>query len=136
MKKIMFVCLGNSCRSQMAEGFARVLGEGKVETFSAGTQAGLYVHPKGIAVMREKGIDISGQHSKQFDLEVAKEMDMVVTVCDETQECPVLPKEIQHRHLPIEDPFNVPGDEEAHLNAFRKARDEIETMVQNILKEF
>jgi arsenate reductase len=82
MKKVLFVCVGNSCRSQMAEGFANALGKGKVVAFSAGTMPAARVHPLAIEAMREVGIDISRQYPKsitEFDL---SEFDAVVSLCE------------------------------------------------------
>ena len=87
-KKVMFLCTGNSCRSQMAEGLARELGKNVMEPYSAGLLAA-GVHPRAIAVMREIGIDISQQKSKAIDEELLKTMDIVITLCDDAAEaCP------------------------------------------------
>jgi arsenate reductase len=79
-QKIMFLCTGNSCRSQMAEGFARELGKGIIEPYSAGLVP-CFVHPRAIEVMREAGIDISRQKSKGIDEELLIQMDLVITLC-------------------------------------------------------
>jgi arsenate reductase len=93
--KIMFLCTGNSCRSQMAEGFARELGKDVIEAHSAGLMK-CYVHPKAIAVMKEIGIDISGQQSKDIDEDILKQMDIIVTLCSHANSsCPVTPPEIK-----------------------------------------
>jgi arsenate reductase len=109
--KIMFLCTGNSCRSQMAEGFARALGKDRVESFSAGLiPAG--VHPRAITVMKEVGIDISGQQSKSIDERLLRSMDMVITLCDNAEEaCPWTPQEIKKLHWPIKDPVGIRGRE-------------------------
>ena len=129
--KVLFLCTGNSCRSQMAEGFARAMGE---EACSAGTQ------PKGldlraVRVMREVGIDISGHASKRVE-EVAGSFDLVVTVCDRAHEaCPVFAgARVEHRSF--DDPPRLAagaGSEEEALGHYRRVRDEIGTFVGGLL---
>ena len=120
----------------MAEGFLREMGRGRVEAASAGTRPKEGVHPLALAVMAERGIDISGQRSKGLDPEMAARMDLVVTVCDRAAaECPVFPPSIRTLHWPIEDPTAAPGDEAARLAAFRAARDAIEKRVRDLLEE-
>jgi arsenate reductase len=103
MTKVMFLCTGNSCRSQMAEGFARILGKGIIEPYSAGVQpAG--VNAKAAQVMKELGIDISHQTSKPIDEELLKTMDIVITLCDDAAEsCPWTPPKIRRLHWSIKD---------------------------------
>jgi arsenate reductase len=119
----------------MAEAFARVLGEGKVEAFSAGTDPrGL--HPVAVDVMRERGIDISGQRSKALSDELAGSMDYVVTVCGNAEEkCPVLPPQVRRLHWPLPDPAQAQGGREAIHHVFRTSRDEVERLVRNLLGE-
>ncbi len=125
MLKVMFLCTGNSCRSQMAEGFARELGSGLVEVHSAGLLAA-GVHPRAIAVMKEIGIDISGQRSKTIDEDLIRTMDVVVTLCDNAAEaCPRTPPRIRRIHMPVKDPVGTVGSEEKIMQEFRRARDEI-----------
>ncbi|RPH99034.1 MAG: arsenate reductase ArsC [Zetaproteobacteria bacterium] len=132
--KVMFVCTGNSARSQMAEGFARYLGGGRVEAHSAGVEPSR-LNPVAVAVMREKGIDISGQHSKAFDWERARQMDAVVTVCGHANEtCPVLPPEVKRLHWPLEDPAAATGSEDAISATFRRIRDQVEVRVLDLLR--
>ncbi len=136
MLKIMFLCTGNTCRSQMAEGFARTLGKAIVDTHSAGVDPAGYVHPKAIAAMKEAGIDISGQASKGIDQELLLKMDMVITLCGHAEEtCPFTPPHIKREHWPIEDPVKAMGTEEEVMEKFRKARDEIRMRVENLIKE-
>ncbi len=133
MLKIMFLCTGNSCRSQMAEGFARELGNGLVEVHSAGLIAA-GVHSKAAAVMREIGIDISGQQSKTIDETLLRSMDMVITLCDHAAEsCPWTPPEIRRLHWPIKDPVGTRGTDEEVMRDFRRARDEIREKVSGFL---
>lgn len=131
----MFLCTANSCRSQMAEGFAREYGKGIIETFSAGLSPS-YVHPRAIEVMKETGIDISNQKSKAIDEKILKQMDIIITLCGHAEAmCPMTPPAIKKIHWPIEDPVGTTGTEEDIINAFRKARDEIKTKIQSLVKE-
>ena len=135
MKRILFVCTGNSARSQMAEGFARHLSRGKVEAFSAGMEPSA-LNPYAVRVMAEKGIDISPQQSKAFDENLALRMDIVVTVCGSAEErCPVLPLQVKRLHWPLEDPARVRSTEAEILATFREVRDRIETCVRALVSE-
>lgn len=128
----MFVCSGNSCRSQMAEGFARAAG---IEAYSAGTEPAGYVHPLAMQVMAEKGIDISAQTSKELDLNLAKAMDAVITVCGEADEtCPAIPH-VNRLHWLIPDPAKATGTQEEILSVFRAVRDDIARRMNEFLKE-
>ncbi len=119
----------------MAEGFLREMGGGRLEAASAGTRPRGGVHPLAVAVMAERGIDISGQRAKGLHPAVAARMDLVVTVCDRAAaECPVFPPPVRTLHWPIEDPAAAPGDEAARLAAFRAARDAIEQSVRDLLE--
>ncbi|TAN39499.1 MAG: arsenate reductase ArsC [Nitrospirae bacterium] len=136
--KVMFLCTGNTCRSQMAEGFARELGLGLIEPYSAGLVPAGLVHPAAIAVMSEEGIDISGQSSKGIDPALLQQMDIIVTLCGNAEEsCPVTPPEITRLHWPIDDPVNsietAMGTEKEDLNKFRKARDEIKRKITGLI---
>jgi arsenate reductase (thioredoxin) len=125
MTRVLFLCTGNSCRSQMAEGLARYLGNGQVEAFSAGTQP-KGIHPLAIAVMKEVRIDISGQGSKSLAVFQGQQFDFVITVCDRAKEqCPIWPGIRERIHWSIDDPADATGSEEEQLDAFRRARDEI-----------
>jgi len=135
MLKVMFLCTGNSCRSQMAEGFAREYGKGIIEPFSAGLMASR-VHPRAIEVMKEIGIDISGQSSKEIDPELLNQMDVVITLCGHAEaSCPMTPPHIKRLHWPIDDPVGTVGTEEEIMNAFRKARDEIKKRILKFIEE-
>ena len=118
----------------MAEGFLREMGGGRLEAASAGTRPKEGVHPLAVAVMAERGIDISGQRAKGLDPAMAARMDLVVTVCDRAAaECPAFPPPIRTLHWPIEDPAAAPGDAAARLAAFRAARDAVEKSVRDLL---
>src|SRR5512143_2129342 len=133
--KIMFLCTGNSCRSQMAEGFAREFGKGLFVHYSAGLIAA-GVHPRAIAVMKEIGIDISNQKSKEIDEDLLRKMDVVITLCGNAEEsCPRTPPEIKRLHWPINDPVGTEGSEEKIMKEFRRARDEIGARIAQLISE-
>jgi len=135
MLKVMFLCTGNSCRSQMAEGFARELGKGIIEPYSAGLMASR-VHPRAIEVMKEVGIDISEQSSKEIDPDLLKQMDVVITLCGHAEvSCPVTPPHIKRLHWPIDDPVGTVGTEEEIMNEFRRVRDEIKERIVKLVEE-
>lgn len=135
MLKVLFLCTGNSCRSQMAEGFMRALGRELVEPHSAGLLAA-GVHPRAVAVMKEAGIDISGQSSKEIDRDRLLTMDVIITLCANALEsCPVTPGGITRLHWPIKDPVGAVGSEDEIMAEFRRARDEIRAKVESFLRE-
>jgi arsenate reductase (thioredoxin) len=127
-KRILILCTGNSCRSQMAEGFLRSF-DPSLEVFSAGTRPSGQIHPKAVQVMKEKGIDISMGFPKNVESFISESFDMVITVCDHAREtCPVFTGKVEQKiHLGFEDPAEVTGTEEEILSAFRTIRDQIET---------
>jgi arsenate reductase (thioredoxin) len=127
-KRILIICTGNTCRSQMAEGFMKSFDK-NIEVFSAGTNAEGNVNPYAVKVMAEKGIDISQQFPKSVDVFLKDSFDYVITVCDGAREiCPVFTGNVKHRlHLGFEDPANATGSDEEKLKVYRKVRDEIET---------
>lgn len=135
MKKVMFICTANSCRSQMAEGFARTYGKGVLDVYSAGIMSA-GVHRRAAEVMQELDIDISGQRSKEIDPVLLQEMDLVVTLCDYAERmCAHIPSEVKRIHIPVRDPVSSFGSEEAKLNDFRRARDEIRDIVLKLIRE-
>jgi len=138
MKKIAFICTGNSARSQMAEGYGKYLANlyGKdVEIYSAGSNPSGYVHPLAIKVMAEDGIDISQQYSKHINEIPINEVDYVITLCgDAAETCPVVPR-AKTEHWGLPDPAKVEGSEEEKLEFFRKVRDEIKRRVEKLIKE-
>lgn len=132
MKMILFLCTGNSCRSQMAEGFARSVAPQDLRIYSAGTEP-KKVHPLAIQVMREAGIDISNQRSKGLEAIPLDKIDSVVTLCGEAAEsCPTLPRITERLHWPVPDPALAQGDEETVLKTFRAVRDEIRRRVEGL----
>ncbi|BAV32665.1 arsenate reductase [Sulfuricaulis limicola] len=131
--KILFLCTGNSCRSQMAEGWANHLGRDRVEAMSAGIEAH-GKNPRAIAVMREAGVDISHQESTRVTPEMLASADLVVTVCGHADEhCPVLPPGVQKKHWPLEDPAKATGTEDEIMKKFRATRDEVKGRVENLI---
>ncbi len=128
MKKILFLCTGNSCRSQMAQGFMSKY-EG-FEAFSAGTKPAERVNPNAIIVMKEIGIDISQNYPKLVDEYLSKEFDYVITVCDSAKEsCPVFTGKVKNRlHISFEDPDGY------NLDKFREVRDLIAQAVEELAK--
>ncbi len=134
MLKMMFLCTGNSCRSQMAEGFARVMGKGGIEPFSAGLLPAAEVNPRAIEVMKEAGIDISQQKPKEIDTELLGKMDVIITLCDNAGEsCPWTPPEIKRLHWSLKDPAGAVGTEEEIMAEFRKVRDDIKERIVDLL---
>lgn len=124
--KILILCTGNSCRSQMAQGFLQSFGT-ELEVKSAGTEPSGKVNPKAIQVMKETGIDISRHTSDHVDQYLDETWDYVITVCDSANEsCPVFTGNVRQRmHMGFEDPSEVRGSEEYVMNEFRRVRDEI-----------
>ncbi len=128
MKKILFVCVGNSCRSQMAEGFANALGKGKVVAFSAGTMPAARVHPLAVEAMREVGIDISRQYPKsiaEFDL---SEFDAVVSLCEADTDtlCPAT-------FVGVREQWNIPDPVGQPMETFRRVRETIGERVKALV---
>ncbi len=133
--RVLFLCTGNSCRSQMAEGFARHLGGDRVEVLSAGIEA-LGKNPRAIAAMDEIDIDISGQESTRLSDDMLDGLDLVVTVCGHADEhCPVLPPGIRRVHWPLPDPAKATGTEEQIKTEFRAVRDDIRRRVEALLEK-
>lgn len=133
--KILFLCTGNSCRSQMAEGWARHLKGESVEPYSAGV-APTQLDPRGVKVMAEAGVDISAQLSKSVDDVLNSGLDFVVTVCDGAHEnCPIFPGKAIVLHVGFEDPPRLAREassEEEALDAYRRVRDEIRVLVETL----
>lgn len=124
--KILILCTGNSCRSQMAEGFLRSFDPG-MEVFSAGTAPSDRVHPKAVVVMKEEGIDLSGHYPQKVDEFLNMAFDFVITVCGHAQEnCPVFTGSVkQQLHIGFDDPAEATGTEEEVFSEFRRIRNEI-----------
>ena len=133
--KILFLCTGNSCRSQMAEGFLRHLAGDRVQVKSAGIEAH-GKNPRAISVMDEAGVDIYGQESTRVTDGMIRDADIVVTVCGHADEhCPVLPPGTRRIHWPLSDPAKAEGDEAAIMRRFREIRDEIRERVEALIND-
>lgn len=125
-KKILILCTGNSCRSQMAEAFLRSFGP-ELEVYSAGTHPEKNINPNTITVMKEIGIDVAGQYPKNVNEFIDNSFDYVVTVCDDAQKtCPVFTGKVRKQlHLSFLDPAATKGSKEKVLNEYREVRDEL-----------
>lgn len=135
-KKVLILCTGNSCRSQMAEGFWNALGDGAWQAVSAGSDPAGYVHPLAIMAMAEVGIDISANESKHVDQFAGDDFDVVLTVCSNAQaSCPVFPGSVEALHWPFDDPAHATGTEEEKRAAFRAIRDQIRATIRDYLRE-
>jgi arsenate reductase len=133
-KSVLFLCTGNSCRSQMAEGLVNHYLSAGWHAYSAGTDPAGYVHPLAVQAMAEVGIDISRQRSKSAEEFRKKELDLVVTVCDDAAEnCPVWLGNGHHVHVGFDDPARAPGGVDERLAVFRRVRDEIRQQVFELL---
>jgi arsenate reductase (thioredoxin) len=136
MKKIIFLCTGNSCRSQMAEGFMRNMAGDRFQVVSAGVEP-TQVNPYAIKVMAEVDIDISTHQSKSVNVFLNWQFDYVITVCNHARQlCPVFPGQHQHIHWDIEDPADFRGSKQDKIKFFRKIRDEIKKKCLEFLKNF
>jgi arsenate reductase len=130
--KVLFLCTGNSCRSQIAEGWARHLKGDVIEPYSAGIHP-IGVNPRAIKVMAEAGVDISAQKSEHIDELPGIDFDYVITLCDNAREhCPVFGGRAKVIHKPFDDPYFASGNEEQILTTFRKVRDDIRTFVETM----
>jgi len=132
--KLLFLCTGNSSRSQMAEGWARQLGDKSLSVNSAGIEA----HGKNaraVAVMAETGVDIAGQQSTTLNEAMLDWADYLVTVCGHADEhCPMLPPDTRKEHWPLPDPARAIGTEEEILAIFRESRDDIRSRVADLIE--
>ena len=134
-KTVLFLCTGNSARSQMAEGFLKVLGGERYEVFSAGT-APAGINPRAIEVMAEVDIDISNQTSDAINRELLDRVDLLITLCGDAREnCPFVPGKVEKRHWALEDPARADGTEEEVINIFRKVRDQIKGYIDKLIAE-
>ena len=135
MLRVLFLCTGNSCRSQMAEGFARHRKSEQIEAYSAGIETHGH-NPNAVRVMAEAGVDISGQESTLVDDLLAIDFDYVVTVCDHAAEsCPVFPGNARVVHHSFEDPPKLAAhaqNEEEALGHYRRVRDEIGCYIDSL----
>ena len=130
-KGILFLCTGNSCRSQMAEGFARKMLSKNMEIFSAGLEP-KGIHTMAIKVMQEVGIDISQQKSKNISEILLDKINIVITLCgDAAERCPIFPGKVKRVHWEIEDPAKAQGSDEKIAIVFRKVRNKIKSYMES-----
>jgi len=133
--KVLILCTGNSCRSQMAEGFLRDFGGDAYEAHSAGTTPSA-VNPLAVEAMREAGVDISQQRSKNVTEYLGQHFPVIITVCDNAaKNCPIFPGPALRLHWPFQDPAEATGTPEERIAAFRKVRDEISLRIQSWIAE-
>jgi arsenate reductase len=135
-KKILILCTGNSCRSQMAEGFLKSFDK-NLEVYSAGTKPADKVNPFAVKAMKEIGIDISKGIAENVDKYLSQSFDYVITVCDNAKEtCPVFMGSVKHRlHIGFDDPADTVGSEEEIMPVYRRVRDEIKNEFFNFYKD-
>jgi len=133
--KVLFLCTGNSCRSQMAEGFLRALAGERFGVFSAGTKPST-LNPLAVEAMREAGVDISRQRSKDAAKYLGQHFGYVITVCDNAKEhCPIFPGSAVREHWPFEDPAEATGSHDERMVIFRRVRDAIRERVRRFASE-
>lgn len=131
MPSVYFLCSGNACRSQMAEGFARQMLGSSWQVASAGVTP-TKLDPRATAVMAEAGVDISQQYAKPINMQTLETADLVITLCgDARDKCPTTPPQVRHLHWPLPDPARATGSEAEVMATFRQVRDEIK---QRVLK--
>ena len=132
-KKLLFLCTGNSCRSQMAEGFARIKLNKKFKIYSAGVEAhGLNLNA--VSVMKEVGVDISNQKSKSISEDELSNYNLIITLCGDARDrCPILIGDQRNIHWGLEDPANATGTEKEIMGVYRKVRDQISINIDSLL---
>lgn len=133
MKKVYFLCTGNSCRSQMAEGYAKIILPAdyfKIESAGVETHG---LNPMAVKVMAEDGVDISKQYSKLIDLQYFNMADLIITLCgDAKDKCPMIPAKTKSLHWPLIDPAQAKGTIDEQLQVFRNVRDEIKKLITEL----
>jgi arsenate reductase len=135
MKKVLVLCTGNSCRSQLAEGYLRHFAKDKADIYSAGIETH-GVNPKGIEIMKRDGIDISSHTSNNVNEYTGIDFDFVITVCDNAKEsCPYFPSNAIKFHYNFPDPAKAIGNEEQVMEQFREVRDMIKEYTHTFVKE-
>ena len=133
--KVIFICTGNSCRSQMAEGLLRYMAGDRFEVFSAGSHPS-HLHPASIIVMAELEIDISNHSADSIDEYLDKDIDIVISVCDNARQvCPVFPGDVQQIHWSIDDPFHGWGAKPSDLIPYRETRDILKDQIESFINQ-
>ena len=134
-KKVIFICTGNACRTQMAEGLLREMGGSSFEAFSAGSRTQRQ-HPASVIVMNEIGIDISHHHSEPIDKYIDTGIDIAITVCDNAKNhCPNFPDNVKQIHWSLEDPYHGWSSNDEDLPPYRETRDKLIKRIRSFLKE-
>jgi len=134
-KRVLFLCTGNSCRSQMAEGWLKYLGGNEYEVFSAGIEAH-GKNPRAIIAMKDAGVDISNQESEVIDIALLESLDLLVTVCSHADaHCPIFSIKGKREHWPFEDPAQANGTEEEIMHEFHRIRDQIRSRIELFLQK-
>ena len=134
-KKVLFLCTGNSARSQMAEGYLKAMGGDRFEVFSAGI-APVGVNPRAVAVMKEVAIDISAQTSDLLNKDLLDQADLLITLCGDAREnCPFVPVKVEKRHWPLDDPARAEGTDAEIIDSFRQIRDQIKGYIEEMIAE-
>lgn len=134
-QKVLFVCTGNSCRSQIGEGLLKDMAGDQFDVYSCGSHPSR-VHPNAIAVMEEWGIDISGHTSDSIDEYLDQGIDIVITVCDNAnQACPIFPGDVQRIHWSVDDPFRGWNSDPSQLDNFRETRRELKERLKQFLND-
>ena len=134
-QKVLFVCTGNSCRSQIAEGLLRDMADDRFDVFSCGTHPSR-VHPNAIAVMDEWGIDISNHTSDDINDYLDEGINIVISVCYHANKlCPIFPGDVQRIHWSVDDPFRGWNQNESQLDNFRETRQNLKIRIQKLLDD-
>jgi len=134
-QKVLFVCTGNSCRSQIAEGLLRDMADDQFDVFSCGTHPSR-VHPNAIAVMDEWDIDISNHTSDDINDYLDEGINIVISVCDHANKlCPIFPGDVQRIHWSVDDPFRGWNQEASQLDNFRETRQDLKIRIQKLLDD-
>ncbi len=132
--RVLFLCTGNSVRSQMAEALLRQLGGDRFEVWSAGV-APAGIHPMTVRVLEEEGIDMGNHFSKSIDQIPAEEFDLVITLCGHAKDrCPAFPERVAREHWPIDDPIAMVATAEQRLQMFRETREKIRDRILDFLR--
>jgi len=132
-KKVIFICTGNACRSQMAEGLLRHMAGNKFEVYSAGSHPSR-LHPASVAVMAEWGIDIARHTAEPIDDYLDTGIDITITVCDNAQQsCPTFPGNVEQIHWGLDDPYHGWGADPEDLPPYRETRDELKKRIEGFL---
>lgn len=133
VKTVLFLCTGNSARSQMAEGFLKEYGKERFAVYSAGISP-VGINPHAVTVMQELGIDISRQTSDAVSKELIDKTELLITLCGDAREnCPYVPVKVEKRHWPLDDPARAEGTEKEVLEQFRIVRDQIKAFVLELV---